>query len=100
MKPHQAAKERYMQFKDSTGGSHPSQMQAYQASQKTPQADGDTTQSKDITQDAQAMHLVDQLKQMGYTADDVAQAFDAGDQSQAPSGASATAAAPLQIPGA
>jgi len=53
-----------------------------------------------ITDNPQAMQCVDQLKQMGYTADDVAQAMGDEDQSQ-PSGdggAMATKAAPMQIP--
>lgn len=53
-----------------------------------------------ITDNPQAMQCVDQLKSMGYTADDVAQAMGDEDQSQ-PSGdggAMATKAAPMQIP--
>ena len=46
------------------------------------------------------MQCVDQLKQMGYTADDVAQAMGDEDQSQpgGDGGAMATKAAPMQIP--
>lgn len=52
-----------------------------------------------IEQNSDAMQLVDHLKSMGYTADDVAQAMN-DDQSQAaPSGQQATSAAPMQIPG-
>jgi len=61
-------------------------------------------QPQDITQDPKAMQLVDELKSMGYTADDVAQAFDADsdqdqDQSQGGAGSAATSAASLQLPG-
>jgi hypothetical protein len=62
---------------------------------------GDNSQSpQPIADNPQAMQCVDQLKQMGYTADDVAQAMGDEDQSQ-PSGdggAMATKAAPMQIP--
>jgi hypothetical protein len=62
-------------------------------------APNDTSQQP-ITDNPQAMQLVDQLQQMGYTADDVAQAFDAESQSQGggDGGAMATKAAPMQIP--
>lgn len=56
--------------------------------------------SQPITDNPQAMQMVDQLKQMGYTADDVAQAMGDEEQSQAggDGGKMATAAAPMQIP--
>jgi hypothetical protein len=63
-------------------------------------ASGQQTTPQPITDNPQAMQCVDQLKQMGYTADDVAQAMGDEDQSQ-PSGdggAMATKAAPMQIP--
>jgi len=63
-------------------------------------AGGDSSTPQPITDNPQAMQCVDQLKQMGYTADDVAQAMGDEDQSQ-PSGdggAMATKAAPMQIP--
>ena len=54
-----------------------------------------------IEQNQKAMKLVDQLKQMGYTADDVEKAMGGGDdEQQQDSGAQATQAAPLNIPGA
>lgn len=67
------------------------------------QADPSQTQSgtpQPISDNPQAMQLVDQLKQMGYTADDVAQAMGDEDQSQSggDGGAMATKAAPMQIP--
>jgi hypothetical protein len=65
--------------------------------------DSDQDQPKDITQDPQAMECVDKLKSMGYTADDVAQAFDAdsgSDQSQgSDDGSAATDYANVQLPG-
>ena len=98
-----------MQFNAKDGSKHSSQMKAFDASQKPaapagPDAGADPTQAqpKSIQDDPQAMQLVDQLKQMGFTGDDVAQAMDGmGDQraSTAPGGQAATAAAPLQIPG-
>lgn len=64
---------------------------ADQSSNSTPQP---------ITDNPQAMQMVDQLKQMGYNADDVAQAMGDEDQSRAggDGGAMATKAAPMQIP--
>ena len=94
-----------MQFKAKDGSSHPSQMKAYEASQKPaapPAADpaAPPDAPKSIQDDPQAMQLVDQLQQMGYTADDVEQAMGGGDdQAAMQGGAAATAAAPLQIPG-
>ena len=69
------------------------------ASRDKQAAPGSTPQP--IEQNPQAMQLVDQLKQMGYTSDDVAQAMGDGDQDdqQQDSGAQATQAAPLNIPG-
>jgi hypothetical protein len=54
-----------------------------------------------IEQNPKAMQLVDELKSMGYTADDVAQAMGEGGQEdeQQDSGAQVTMAAPMQIPG-
>jgi hypothetical protein len=70
-------------------------------SQTQPGASPDASSApQPITDNPQAMQCVDQLKQMGYTADDVAQAMGDDDQSQ-PSGdggAMATKAAPMQIP--
>jgi hypothetical protein len=91
-----------MQFKANDGSSHPSQMKAYEASQKPAAAPEATDQPKSIQDDPQAMQLVDQLKQMGYTADDVEQAMGGGDDTGAgalQSGQEATQAAPLNIPG-
>lgn len=66
--------------------------------------DDPTAQSSgDIMSDPKAMQLVDQLKQMGYSGEDVERAM--GDQEQqeqqpqSPTGMAATKAAPLQIPG-
>ncbi len=61
---------------------------------------GDSSTPQPITDNPDAMQLVDQLKQMGYSADDVAQAMGDDDQSQSggDNGAMATKAAPLQIP--
>ena len=60
----------------------------------------DQAQPQDITQDAKAMDLVDQLKQMGYTGEDVEKAMGDGmNMQQSPDGAAAAKAAPLQIPG-
>jgi hypothetical protein len=69
------------------------------ASDQATPSDGSTA-PQPITDNPQAMQLVDQLQQMGYTADDVAQAFDAESQSQGggDGGAMATKAAPMQIP--
>jgi len=55
-------------------------------------------QPKSIQDDPKAMGLVNQLKALGYTGDDVAQAME-GEQPMDQS-AEATKAAPLQIPGA
>lgn len=84
-----------MNFTANDGSKHGSQMQAYQASQ-TPAAPTDAP--KDIESDPHAMQLVDELKQMGYTADDVAKAMG-DDQDASPGGQEATKAAPMQIPG-
>ena len=100
-----------MQFNAKDGSKHSSQMKAFDASKAPaapattpadPSADPTMDAPKSIQDDPQAMQLVDQLKQMGFTGDDVAQAMDGmGDQqaSTAPGGQAATAAAPLQIPG-
>ncbi|HZP06785.1 MAG TPA: hypothetical protein VFB43_17935 [Terracidiphilus sp.] len=54
-----------------------------------------------IEQNPQAMRCIDELKQMGYTAEDVERAMGGGeeDDEQQDSGAQATQAAPLNIPG-
>jgi hypothetical protein len=83
-----------MQFKANDGSMHKSQKQAYDASQ----APAPTDQPKSIEDDPKAMQCVDELKQMGYTADDVAQAMGE-DEQQPDTGAAATQAAPLAIPG-
>lgn len=90
-----------MRFAAKDGSMHSSQKQAFDSGSKAAPAQSaapdDTQQPPPITDDPQAMQLVDQLKQMGYTGDDVAQAMDQDggqDQSQQAS------AAPLQIPGA
>ena len=59
--------------------------------------DADNQQPK-ITDDPAAMKLVDQLQQMGYTADDVSEAMGGMDQ-EASGGQEAAKAAPMQIPG-
>jgi Holliday junction resolvasome RuvABC DNA-binding subunit len=85
----------------SDGSMHPSQKAAFDHGQKAP----DPGTPKSITDDPQAMQLVDQLVQMGYTPDDVAQAMEQDGQStpdtdQSVSGGKpSTAAASLQIPG-
>jgi hypothetical protein len=86
-----------MQFSAPDGSKHTSQMAAYQSSQKPP-ASSDMADKPSIQDDPEAMKLVDQLKQMGFSADDVAQAMDDGGGQQQ-TGAEATKAAPMQIPG-
>ena len=44
--------------------------------QDTDQDESQDQQPKDITSDPQAMELVEELKSLGYTAEDVAQAFE------------------------
>lgn len=53
-----------------------------------------------IDQNPQAMKCIDDLKAMGYTADDVEQAMGGGDDQDhgGDTGAMATKAAPMQIP--
>lgn len=81
----------------------------YRMTANTPQSMDDQSQPADqssqsspqpITDNPQAMKCVDDLKQMGYTADDVAQAMGDEDKSQpgGDGGAMATKAAPMQIP--
>lgn len=87
-----------MRFAAKDGSMHPSQKQAFDAGQKVPDqvappAD-DAQGAPPIEDNPDAMQMVDQLKQMGYTADDVAQAMN-DDGGQAPAGG-----APLAIPGA
>lgn len=93
-----------MQFKANDGSMHPSQMKAYQASQSKPGAglgsDTDAGSAKSIQDDPKAMQLVDQLQNMGYTAEDVERAMQGGEPGQMDKGTEATQAAPLQIPGA
>jgi len=62
---------------------------------------GAEDQPPSITDNPQAMRMVDQLQQMGYTADDVAEAMggETDQQQGMTSGQEATAAAPMQIPG-
>lgn len=87
-----------MRFPAKDGSMHGSQKQAFDAGNKPAAApDASQQQPPQITDDPQAMQLVDQLKQMGYTGDDVAQAMDQ-DGGQDQSGQAS--AAPLQIPGA
>lgn len=89
-----------MRFAAKDGSMHSSQKQAFDAGSPAPDAPADPNQggAPPIQDNPEAMQMVDQLKQMGYTADDVAQAMDAdGGQAQA---APAAGAAPLQIPGA
>ena len=93
-----------MQFKANDGSMHPSQMKAYDASQKPaakPMPDHGGDAPKSIQDDPKAMGLVNQLAQMGYSGDDVAQAMDqaGGGGMGMDSGKEATQAAPLQIPG-
>jgi hypothetical protein len=66
----------------------------------SPAAGGDSNTPQPITDNPEAMKCVDDLKSMGYTADDVAQAMGDEDQSQpgGDGGAMATKAAPMQIP--
>lgn len=73
---------------------------------KTPSDSSTTDPSspKSIESDPHAMQLVDQLKQMGYTGEDVEKAMgddqsSSDSQPQDDSGRAATQAAPLQIPG-
>lgn len=56
---------------------------------------------KDIEQDAQAMDLVKQLQQMGYSGEDVERAMGGGDEQEQTQdqGAEAAKAAPMMIPG-
>lgn len=57
----------------------------------------------DIMSDPKAMQMVDQLKQMGYTGEDVERAMGGAEeqqeQPQSSTGMASTKAAPLQIPG-
>ena len=87
------------------GTMYGSQMGANQRNASMPPSD-DTpapdAQPKSIMDDPKAMKMVDELKQMGYTADDVEQAMGGGDdqmQGSAPTGQEATQAASLAIPG-
>lgn len=56
-------------------------------------------QPQSIEDDPKAMQLVDELKNMGYTADDVAKAMGDDGQQDQQQGSAATSAAPMQIPG-
>jgi ubiquitin len=84
-----------MQFKANDGSSHPSQMAAFQAGQKPAE---DSQEKPSIQDNPKAMQAVDDLKQMGYTGEEVSQAMDDGSQME-DKGAEATKAAPLNIPG-
>lgn len=68
-----------------------------------PQTDDQgTDQPQSIQDDPKAMQLVDELEQMGYTADDVASAMTADndqDDDFADAGDAATKAAAIQLPG-
>jgi hypothetical protein len=87
-----------MQFPAKDGSMHPSQKQAFDAGSKPAAASSDDgSQPQPITDNPEAMQCIDKLQQMGYTADDVAQAMDA-DSGQDQSGQQATQAAPMQIP--
>lgn len=60
----------------------------------------DDSQGKNILDDPKAMSLVDQLQQLGYTAEDVENAFQSEEQgSEQSSDSSASQAASLNIPG-
>lgn len=90
-----------MQFSAKDGSKHPSQMKAYEASQSAPAPEAGIDAPKSIQDDPKAMSLVDQLKAMGYTPDDVEQAMGGSemDEQSQMGGQAATQAAPLQIPG-
>ena len=95
-----------MAFPGKDGKPYSSQMQAFQAkpAPAAPPADpgADPTAGKpSIQDDPEAMKLVDQLSQMGYTGEDVEMAMGGmgGGADQMGAGKEATAAAPLQIPG-
>ena len=68
--------------------------------QSQPDAASSNSSPQPITDNPQAMKCIDDLKQMGYTADDVEQAMGGGDDQQpgGDGGKMATAAAPMQIP--
>ena len=90
--------------KANDGTMYGSQMGANQRNAAMPKGDygpkPDEQQPQSIMEDSKAMKLVDELKQMGYTADDVEQAMG-GDEMQeaAPMSQEATQAASLAIPG-
>lgn len=69
------------------------------AQQTAPSSQQDAS-PQPISDNPQAMKCVDDLKQMGYTADDVAQAMGDDDKGSmgGDGGKMATAAAPMQIP--
>jgi hypothetical protein len=78
--------------------------QNYKAPAQADDADQqDQTQPDDpqsIENDPRAMQCIDELKQMGYTADDVAAAMgDDSDADTSDSGDAATQAAAIQLPG-
>lgn len=89
-----------MQFGGGMGmRQHNAALSAKPAAKPVDQADGGGGQ-KPLAENPQAMQLVDQLKQMGYSGDEVAQAMDGGEKEQSQSGGQeATQAAPMQIPG-
>lgn len=91
-----------MQYPSKSGKMFGSQKQAFDDGSSAPTdqgQQGDPSQPQPITDNPEAMQCIDKLQQLGYTADDVAQAMqsDSGqDQSQA---APPTKGAPMSIPG-
>jgi Holliday junction resolvasome RuvABC DNA-binding subunit len=62
--------------------------------------DSDQDAQKDITQDPEAMDCVEKLKSLGYTGEEVEQAFnEGGDQGDQEAPQSAVPNASVQIPG-
>ena len=93
-----------MQFNAKDGSKHPSQMKAFEASQKpaaapAPDAGAPMDQPKAIQDDPQAMQLIDPLKQMGYGPDDVEMAMGGNEAAEPDHMGGAPGGAPLQIPG-
>lgn len=64
------------------------------------QDDTGSSTPQPIMDNPDAMKMIDELKKMGYTGEDVEQAMGDGDESQSggDGGAMATKAAPMQIP--
>lgn len=77
-----------MQFPGKSGKMYPNQMQA--SSDSAP----DQSQPQSITDNPDAMQCIDQLKSMGYTADDVEQAMGGGDDMQPAPSAPSSASVP------